>query len=88
TSPHLNFSFEIDSFRVIRVEQEAPVTGLLPGDGFDMKFSTFIDVANYGSDDDSPRNVTPTKEVVGLWADIHIVIETRLFDLLDQIRPR
>jgi hypothetical protein len=45
-------------------------------------------MADYGCDDDIPRNVTPTKEVVGLSAEIHIVIETRSFDLLDQGRPR
>ena len=64
------------------------MASLLPRDDFDMEFSTFIYVSDYGCDDDIPRNATSTKEVVGLSTEMHIVVKARLFDLLDQVWPR
>jgi hypothetical protein len=45
-------------------------------------------MTDYGCDDDIPRNVTPAKEVVRLSTEMNIVIEARLFDLLDQVCAR
>jgi hypothetical protein len=45
-------------------------------------------MADYGCYDNVPWHVTPTKKVVGFSAEMDIVIETRLFNLFDQVRPR
>ena len=84
----LDSSLEIDCFGVLWVKKQGSLTGLLPGYDFNMELSTFIDVADDRSDDDAPRYVMASEEVVGLSAEVDIVIETGLFDLFDQVRPR
>ncbi len=70
------------------MKQEAPVAGLLPRDDFDMQLSAFINVAKYGGNHDASWNIPATQKFVGPSAEIHAVIETRLFNFLDQVRAR
>lgn len=84
----LDFGLKIDGFGVCCFQQEASVAGLLPWDDFDMQLSAFIDVADYRFDNDISGNIPTSKKVVGLSAEMHVVIETGLFDLLNQVRAR
>lgn len=93
TEPHLDTSlldsgFEIESFAVLGVEQEAAVTGLLAWDDFDMEFSAFIDVADNSFNHDVPRDVAASEEDVCFSAEMYIIIEASMSYLLDRVRAR
>jgi hypothetical protein len=86
----LQFHFEIDGVGILRIQQQAPVVALPAGRiDLDVYFTrSFIDVSNKCVDEDGPRDAPKDNVPLGDPAEMDVVIEARMFDLLDHVRAR
>jgi hypothetical protein len=85
----LQLHFEINGFRVFRVQEQAPIVALLASRiDFYVNFTTVLDMSNQRVDKDGPRNSPKDDIPLGFPAKMNIVIKACMFDLLDHARAR
>lgn len=85
----LKFHLEINGVGVLRVQQQAPVVTLPAGRiDLDVYLAVLIDMSDQRVDKDDSRKSPKDNVPLGDPAEMDVVIEARLFDLLDQVWPR
>ena len=85
----MQLHFEIDGVGVLWVQQQAPVVALPAGRiDLDVYFGAFIEVSDQRFDKDDPREAPKDNVLLGDPAEMDVVIEARMFDLLDHVRAR